>query len=1253
MDKIKSKKNHNKSSFIPTKTGRNSASTYSVTSIDLNGPALGVNNEVLVNSSSFLYPIAVFNNQIITTNGTATSARITFSSNTDGVPAGVPNSANEQLYVFDPANTTSQLGIYQISTASATTYDIVVGTNTFRISHATANVFEITEVFGQPILVDNLEILIRNQFYYHSNPAIGDTRRYAVVSVTDPDTTLSAYARLTTGSDPVAVNDTNAVAANSATAVTGNLLTNDTDATAGDARTITEVHGYKSSVGAVYTSTYGSITVQSNGAYSYNVDVNNATVKGLKNGNSITDIISYQVTDNVGNFDFGYLTVTINGVTEPPVATDNTNNITVGTSTVATGNVISDDSGLGSDRLDRNTSLFVWESQYTSGATVNGTTRTVGGVNVSFVQDTPVGVGGAGNQTVNFGTNGGHTGYFLFASDPTVNPAGDNRLTINFSKPITNISFALSDIDFNQTNIWQDQMRVLGSLAGANVNYNKQVAGSVLQTGFDTFYGTGSVPATDAHGNVTISFNNPIDKLDFYYNYGPNVTAPDPGGQIAGLTDLLWQDDEASGVLRVNGLTTNVGVPVAGTYGSFIIYVNGSYTYTLNSSNAAVLALTSGQTLTDSIPYSISDNIAGSGNIASANLIITITCTPPVVPTVTTSAATCASQGTATITNYDSSFTYAFTPAGPTVGAGGAISNLTPNTSYTVTSTVGAGGCESNASSAFSVNPSQTPSAPVVGAITQPSCSAATGNVVLSGLPSSGTWTVTASPGGATVTSTGTTTTFSGLTAGTTYTFTVTNASSCTSSLSTNTVIFNRLCANNDSFANAGGSVIQNDFINGVLVTTTNTDVTPLTNGPLSIDANGYLTIAPGTASGAYTITYTICETANSSNCTTATVTVTIIDNDSDGVYDSSDLDDDNDGVLDTEELRCDYNPSVYNFVSGNGATRNQLLIFDWTGASLTNVNDTYTTSKIVNGITYTATATVVALVGGYNTPAQSPTPSVLNTFPAGGNQMFWRYANYGSAAAADLRGALVFQLARVVGNKLSIKFDITATKGGLAQEFDAVAFDAESTTGAEKGLYTTNSSNWTLIDNISAAPLATEASIVGNELRYDDTQSTQRSLFAYTRGVNVSILGEYSNETNLARTQAMGVGVYLYCDSDNDGAFNYLDLDSDNDGCSDSNEYYGNNSSASSSQQFGQTGGAVAPVLADGRVDLSAATYSGSYNNVTNSTVATACYVAPVANNDVATTNEDTPVTINVTANDTDVDGTIDVATVDLDPAT
>jgi hypothetical protein len=81
-----------------------------------------------------------------------------------------------------------------------------------------------------------------------------------------------------------------------------------------------------------------------------------------------------------------------------------------------------------------------------------------------------------------------------------------------------------------------------------------------------------------------------------------------------------------------------------------------------------------------------------------------------------------------------------------------------------------------------------TPTAPVIGAITQPTCALPTGSVELSGLPATGQWTVTASPGGATFISSGSTTSFSGLTPNT-YTFTVTNSSGLTSPASANVVI--------------------------------------------------------------------------------------------------------------------------------------------------------------------------------------------------------------------------------------------------------------------------------------------------------------------------------------------------------------------------------------------------------------------------------------------------------------------------------
>ncbi len=105
---------------------------------------------------------------------------------------------------------------------------------------------------------------------------------------------------------------------------------------------------------------------------------------------------------------------------------------------------------------------------------------------------------------------------------------------------------------------------------------------------------------------------------------------------------------------------------------------------------------------------------------------------------------------------------------------------------YTVTSSFG---CISPSSTSIVINTQPvTPAAPAVGTITQPSCTVSTGSVVLSNLPSSVTWTLTRTPGGATSTGSGTSTTLSGLTAGT-FTYKVTNASGCVSVSSTNVII--------------------------------------------------------------------------------------------------------------------------------------------------------------------------------------------------------------------------------------------------------------------------------------------------------------------------------------------------------------------------------------------------------------------------------------------------------------------------------
>ncbi|WP_369752656.1 gliding motility-associated C-terminal domain-containing protein [Flavobacterium sp. WC2409] len=71
-------------------------------------------------------------------------------------------------------------------------------------------------------------------------------------------------------------------------------------------------------------------------------------------------------------------------------------------------------------------------------------------------------------------------------------------------------------------------------------------------------------------------------------------------------------------------------------------------------------------------------------------------------------------------------------------------------------------------------------------------------------------------------------------------------------------------------------SVLTNDTLNGVPVNPSDVVLTSTPNGPLTVNADGTVSIAPNTPAGDYTVTYTICEVLNPTNCDTATVTVTV-----------------------------------------------------------------------------------------------------------------------------------------------------------------------------------------------------------------------------------------------------------------------------------------------------------------------------------------------------------------------------------------
>ncbi|MFV5697155.1 T9SS sorting signal type C domain-containing protein [Flavobacterium sp. ZT3R17] len=425
----------------------------------------------------------------------------------------------------------------------------------------------------------------------------------------------------------------------------------------------------------------------------------------------------------------------------------------------------------------------------TSGAGTNSITVTTGSA-------------GSGNITVT-ATNGcgtsGAAYFFVTVSATTVagtlTPANTNVCSGSNSTNLTLSGYTGSIVR------WESSTDNFATAGTSIANTGSPYTASNLTT--DTYY-----RAVVKNGGCNLLYSNSV-KITVYGTVStPGLISVNGGAGIAASPGTTYCASTA--------VTFSIA-PVANA-SSYTWVIPTGWTY-VSGQGTASLVVTTGTT-SQSNNISVYANNLGCGNTGQSYLWVSLSSSSPATPTASvTSQPSCSSAiGTITITApTGSGITYSIDGVNYTNTTG--VFNSVGVGTYSVTAK-NASGCISSVKS-VTVNPQpSTPSAPIVGAITQPTCAIGTGSVVLSGLPSSGTWTI--NPGG--YTGSGTSTTISGIAAGT-YNYTVSNGT-CTSSQSTNVPVIGLITKTWDgsTWLNGTPTLSDNIVFNGFYSSATNVD---------------------------------------------------------------------------------------------------------------------------------------------------------------------------------------------------------------------------------------------------------------------------------------------------------------------------------------------------------------------------------------------------------------------------------------------
>ncbi|MFK7768551.1 MAG: Ig-like domain-containing protein [Mariniblastus sp.] len=341
-------------------------------------------------------------------------------------------------------------------------------------------------------------------------------------------------------------------------------------------------------------------------------------------------------------------------VTNPgPTATDNTGSVSTGGTATSTGNLISDDDGMGTDSDPDNDDLTVSE--------INGGTGTVDGVTsgsygvitilsdgtYTYTLDTNnadvIGLSNADSLTESFTytVTDGEGGTSTATLTITVNGTNDTPVVGGTIPPQSDFDAAtIADLDV--TSFFSDPdgdaltYTATGLPQGLTIDLNTgQITGMI-----DNSASQGG-PASDGVYTVGITaddgFGESVSTTFTWTTTNPGPLATDNSGTVqedtvATATGNVISNDDGAGtdsdpdgddltVGLFEGNQANVGVTIAGEYGEIVMNNDGSYTYTVDDTNAAVDGLDVTEQLTETFTYTVTDS---EGGTSQASLTITI-----------------------------------------------------------------------------------------------------------------------------------------------------------------------------------------------------------------------------------------------------------------------------------------------------------------------------------------------------------------------------------------------------------------------------------------------------------------------------------------------------------------------------------------------------------------------------------------------------------------------------------------------------